>query len=208
MTYHPLRAEHTRAAIMATAERLFAERGIAAVSNRQISDAAGQGNTAAVGYHFGTRTALIRAIVREHADPMDEIRRQMLAACAGSTRLRDWVACTVRPIIDHLAGLEPPSWYARFAAQLMTDPALRTLVIDEVLDSPTLRAAVAGVNRCLPGLPARVRVQRTDLARTLVVHACAERERALADGAGPGWDETATVLIDAVIGLLRGPITD
>lgn len=208
MTYHTMRAEHTRAAIMATAERLFAERGIAAVSNRQISDAAGQGNTAAVGYHFGTRTDLIRAIVREHADPMDEIRRQMLAACAGSTRLRDWVACTVRPIIDHLAGLDPPSWYARFAAQLMTDPALRTLVIDEVLDSPTLRAAVAGVNRCLPGLPARVRVQRTDLARTLVVHACAERERALADGAGPGWDETATVLIDAVIGLLRGPITD
>jgi AcrR family transcriptional regulator len=208
MTYHTMRAEHTRAAIMATAERLFAERGIAAVSNRQISDAAGQGNTAAVGYHFGTRTDLIRAIVRQHADPMDEIRRQMLTACAGSTRLRDWVACAVRPIIDHLAGLEPPTWYARFAAQLMTDPALRLLVIDEVLDSPTLRQAVDGVNRCLPGLPPRIRRRRTDLARTLVVHACAENERDLADGAGPGWDETATVLIDAVIGLLRGPITD
>jgi AcrR family transcriptional regulator len=208
MSYHTMRAEHTRAAIMAVAERLFAERGIAAVSNRQISDAAGQGNTAAVTYHFGTRTDLIRAIVREHADTMDEIRRQMLAANAGSTQLRDWVACAIRPITDHLADLHAPSWYARFAAQLMTDPALRALVIDEVFDSPTLQQAVEGVNRCLPDLPARIRVQRNNLVRTLVVHACAEHERNLADGAGTDWDETATVLLDAVIGLLLGPVTN
>jgi cytochrome P450 len=50
--------------ILATTERLFAERGIHAVSNRQISEAAGQGNSAAVGYHFGTKADLVRAIAR------------------------------------------------------------------------------------------------------------------------------------------------
>jgi AcrR family transcriptional regulator len=192
---------------MAAAERLFAERGVTAVSNRQISEAAGQGNTAAVSYHFGTRTDLIRAILREHVDAMESVRRRMLNTYAGSTRLRDWVACAVRPITDHLADLGTPSWYARFAAQLMTDPALHTIVIDEALDSPAIQQAVEGLNRCLPELPHRVRAQRNDLVRTLLVHACAEREREQATGAATDWDEIATVLIDAVTGLLLGPVS-
>jgi len=207
MNYQTMRAEHTRGMIMAVAERLFAERGIFAVSNRQISEAAGQGNNAAVGYHFGTKTDLIRAIVREHSGAMDEIRRRMLAEHDGSGQVRDWVACVVSPITRHLATLPAPSWYSRFAAQLMTDPTLRAVVIDDVLDSPTVRQAIEGLNRCLPGLPAQVRVDRNDMVRTMVVHMCAERERELADGAGVGWDETATSLIDAVVGLLLAPVT-
>lgn len=52
--------------LLAAAERLFAERGMHAVSNRQISEAASQGNNAAVCYHFGTRTDLLRAIESKH----------------------------------------------------------------------------------------------------------------------------------------------
>ena len=48
------RASSTQEAILVAAERLFAEHGVFAVSNRQVSEAAGQGNNAAVGYHFGT----------------------------------------------------------------------------------------------------------------------------------------------------------
>ncbi|MEV0038015.1 TetR family transcriptional regulator, partial [Streptomyces sp. NPDC050804] len=56
MTGRAVRAERgdaTRELILVTAERLFAEHGVFAVSNRQVSEAAGQGNNAAVGYHFG-----------------------------------------------------------------------------------------------------------------------------------------------------------
>ena len=38
------RASSTREAILTAAERLFAEHGVYAVSNRQVSEAAGQGN--------------------------------------------------------------------------------------------------------------------------------------------------------------------
>lgn len=47
---------------MTAAERLYAEHGVFGMSNRQVSEAAGQGNNAAVGYHFGTKTDLVRAI--------------------------------------------------------------------------------------------------------------------------------------------------
>jgi AcrR family transcriptional regulator len=207
------RAVTTREAILSVAERLFAERGVFAVSNRQISEAAGQGNNTAVGYHFGTKTDLIRAIVAEHTDRMDDSRRRLLAAHEGSTDLRDWVVVTVRPVTDHLATLGTPSWYARFAAQLMTDPALRDIMTDQALHSPTTRAAADGLVRSLPALPADVRAERHGMVRALLVHACAERERTLADAApeqsrldaGAAWRATELNMVDAIVGLLSAP---
>src|SRR3954465_9703432 len=89
------RASSTQEAILVAAERLFAERGVYAVSNRQVSEAAGQGNNAAVGYHFGTKADLVRAIVRRHAGRIEEIRVRALAATGDSTDVRDWVDCLV-----------------------------------------------------------------------------------------------------------------
>ena len=73
------RSTGTREAILSAAEVLFAERGMYAVSNRQISEAAGQGNNAAACYHFGTRTDLLRAIESKHREPIEELRKRMLA---------------------------------------------------------------------------------------------------------------------------------
>lgn len=52
----------TRRLLIETAERLFAEHGINGVS-REIRLAAGQSNTSAVTYHFGSKTGLLRAIL-------------------------------------------------------------------------------------------------------------------------------------------------
>ena len=197
------RAETTRERILAVAERLFAERGVFAVSNRQIGEAAGQGNNTAVGYHFGTKTDLIRAITAEHTRGIDEIRARLLAEHEGSTSLRDWVVVTVRPLTDHLAGLGTPSWYARFAAQLMTDPALRDIMTAEALHSPATQAAAAGIARAMPPLSDEVRAQRQDMVMALIVHTCADRERALTSG--DAWQSVETHLVDAIVGLLSAP---
>ncbi|MCT2591597.1 TetR family transcriptional regulator [Streptomyces sp. N2-109] len=202
------RAEGTREAILTVAERLFAERGVFAVSNRQISEAAEQGNNAAVGYHFGTKTDLLRAIIRRHADQIDELRTTLLAETADSPHVRDWVACLVRPSSRHLDALGSPSWYARFAAQLTTDPVLRELAIDEAF-GPSIEQTLHGLNRCLPSLPVSVRLERGDMTRTLLVHMLAERERSLADNAPTArssWDDYASGLIDAVTGLWLAPV--
>ncbi|MEO6084549.1 MAG: TetR family transcriptional regulator [Umezawaea sp.] len=200
----------TREQILRAAERMFAEQGIFAVSNRQISAAAGQGNNAAVGYHFGTKADLVRAIVRRHVSRMEVLRLEMVVDVGDSEDVRDWVNCLVRPSAVHLASLGDPTWYARFSAQAMTDPAFRAIMSEEALATASLRQVVAGLERCLPDLPPEVRAERSDMTRHLMVHGLAERERALAEGTGTPratWDEVATGLVDAITGLLLAPVT-
>lgn len=193
--------EHTRAGLLVAAERLFAEHGVFNVSNRQISEAAGQGNVTAVSYHFGAKADLVRAIVARHAEPMEQIRRDLLQRYDGSTDLRDWVTCVVRPVTDHLAILGHPSWYARFAAQLMTEPSLRALASTEFGGTAALHTVIERLHACLPDLTPSVRRERDDMARTLIVHFCAERENT----AGTDWPAVANSLITALEGLYRAP---
>ncbi|OBF11431.1 TetR family transcriptional regulator [Mycobacterium sp. ACS4054] len=203
------RSTGTREAILSAAEELFAERGMYAVSNRQISEAAGQGNNAAACYHFGTRTDLLRAIEGKHREPIEQLRAQMLTAIEGSTDLRDWVGVLVRPLTDHLHALGAPSWYARFAAQAMADPTYRHVVTKDALASPLLVRTIDGINRCLPDLPRRVRSERMVMVRNLLMHTCAEHESALAQH-GPrsrsAWPVAGEGLIDAIVGLWRAPV--
>ncbi len=93
------RAGETREAILVAAERMFAELGLAAVSNRQVSEAAGQGNNFAVGYHFGTRVDLVRAIIARHSERVEEVRGRMLATLGDGAGIRDWAACPVCPAL-------------------------------------------------------------------------------------------------------------
>lgn len=205
------RASLTREAILTAAERLFAEHGVFAVSNRQVSEAAGQGNNAAVGYHFGTKTDLVRAIEHKHAIPVEKLREQRVAEMGSdSTELRDWVECLVLPLTDHLTALGNPTWYARFAAQVMADPAYHKTVTRDALALPALVKVLEGINRCLPELPGDVRVERNIMGRNLLMHTCAEYERAFAEGSSlplTSWRAAASGLIDAIVGLWRAPVT-
>ncbi|WP_166903513.1 TetR/AcrR family transcriptional regulator [Mycobacterium sp. DL440] len=204
------RGNETRELILGTAERLFAERGVTAVSNRQISDAAGQFNNFVVGYHFGTKTDLVLAIARRHNAVTEGRRQEMLTQLTASSDLREWVACLIKPVTEHLAAMGNPSWYARFAAQITTDPALRQIVIDEAVASPSMQQTIDGISQHLSVLPEQVRQERADMSRQLLVHTCAERERALHDGRAvprATWEAVATGLIDATAGLWLAPFT-
>ncbi|HEY3501766.1 MAG TPA: TetR family transcriptional regulator [Actinocatenispora sp.] len=204
------RAHATREQILVAAERLFAEHGVFSVSNRQVSEAAGQGNNFAVGYHFGTKTDLVRAIVHRHQERIDAIRERMVTEVPGEGEVRDWVACLVRPITEHLAEIGPPSWYGRFGAQVMTDPVLRAIMIEDALSQPLIQRVLDGLGRCLPELPGEVARERSDMTRLLMVHVVAERERALADGRATRrstWEDAANGLADAIVGLWLAPVT-
>ncbi|WP_067674888.1 TetR/AcrR family transcriptional regulator [Nocardia miyunensis] len=203
------RSSGTREALLSAAERLFAEQGLSAVSNRQISTAAGQGNNAAANYHFGSRSDLLRAIESRHRAPIEEFRVRMLADVTDSGELRDWVGLLVRPLTDHLAELGNPSWYARFAAQAMADPVYRDIVTADALTSPLLVRTLDGIIGCLPDLGKHVRHQRTVMTRNLLMHSCAELEGELAASgrrARWNWRDVGEELTDGIAGLWRAPV--
>lgn len=204
------RSDETREAILSSAEQLFALHGIIPVTNRQISEAARQGNNAAVSYHFGTKADLVRAIERKHAGAILALREQKLEVARKSTDLRDWVACLIWPLTDHLEALGNPTWYARFAAQAMADPVYHRIVTKEALTSPTMVQVVEGINRCLPHLPPLLLVQRNIMARNLLMHTCADYERGLAEGRQSpcsDWQSAGAGLLDAIVGLWLAPVS-
>lgn len=205
-----LRADSTREAILEAAETLFAEHGIAAVSHRQIVAAARQGNNAAVAYHFGTMKDVVRAIEDKHGDHIEMLRNQAISEMAESPGLRDWVACLVLPLTDHVSALGTPSWYARFAAQVLTDPTYRRIIIKNSFESASLHHIVEEIGRALPELPAQVLAERSVMMRTMLIYTCAEFERELAQGQPspwPDWPAAAHGLIDGIVALLQGPVT-
>lgn len=109
-------AERTKAAIIAAARRLFAERGIATVSIRDIAKAA-RVSHGLVQQYFGTRKRLIAAIIRREIDSFHEqaalpeaiaANRILGGICeqlqAGMPAFRDYALLITRA---ELAGLKP-----------------------------------------------------------------------------------------------------
>src|SRR3978361_1244604 len=81
--------ESTRVMLMEVAERLFATRGIGAVTLREIQEAAGQSNTSVIRYHFGSRDGLIRALIAYRQASLGTDRKEMLARMRAEAKEAD-----------------------------------------------------------------------------------------------------------------------
>ncbi|MFC6082939.1 TetR/AcrR family transcriptional regulator [Sphaerisporangium aureirubrum] len=115
----------TAARLVAAAEHLFAERGIDAVSLREITAAAGQRNTTALQYHFGDRDGVLRAVLVKHQPEIEARRHQLLdeyqargALPHGEAR-RTLSAALVRPMAAKLADPDGGRAYLRIMEQLV-----------------------------------------------------------------------------------------
>lgn len=90
----------TKDRILAAAEELFAEAGIAATSLRQITGRAGV-NLAAVNYHFGSRDALIEAVFERRLKPLNEERLARLDQLkSGTPTLSQVVKAFIEPVLS------------------------------------------------------------------------------------------------------------
>ncbi|MBB6377358.1 AcrR family transcriptional regulator [Pseudonocardia eucalypti] len=203
------RGAATRIAILETALRLFAEHGVLAVSNRQIGSVAGMGNTSVVGYYFASKADLVRELVRDFNARVETRREQRFQRLRDSRDLRDWVGCLVHPYVEVLDEEGPPTWFARFLAQVVSDPGLRQIAVEEATSESILRI-LDGLGESLPELPERVKRERSRITSHVIVQMCAERERALAEGTPvdpPSWAEAATSLVDVLVGMWTAEVT-
>ena len=112
----------TSANLVATAERLFAERGVDAVSLREIAREAGARNVMAVQYHFTDRAGVLAAIADKHLPMVDARRDALLDALEGEPSMRSMAAALVRPLAAKLADPDGGPAFLRIHADLLNRP--------------------------------------------------------------------------------------
>jgi AcrR family transcriptional regulator len=156
---------------MDAAERLFAERGIDAVSLRTINAAAGY-SAAALHYHFATRDGLIEALLERSQPRMLAERARMLAALRPlpDPPLEAIVAALIRPLTAGMAEDFPAALAKlRFLVRLSFDRS--PYLVRTIEDSLTLFLPL--LQRALPHLDERALTRRWRFAADLAQHALA-----------------------------------
>jgi AcrR family transcriptional regulator len=143
--------------ILDAAERLLSERGLAGVSLRAVTSAAGV-NLAAVNYHFGSKEALVGALLRRRIEPMNRARLERLDELeardsARAPELEEVLEAFIAPALRQaeVAGL-PPGGFMRLMSRLHAEPNEffeRTIV---PLFRGVLERFVPALQRSLPGL--------------------------------------------------------
>jgi AcrR family transcriptional regulator len=187
--------------ILTTAERLIAEQG-AAASLREIAAAAGQKNTSAVHYHFGSRDALIEAIVVLRQESLETERLALLAEheAAGRTDLRALVEALITPMFT-APYADGATHYARFLEKVRDHASLSTSAwLDR--DWPASKLIVGRISQALSALPAAQRLLRLRAMSTTMFALVADVERARDAGLS---HLTAQDVTDLVLGMLTAP---
>lgn len=201
----------TRERLMRAAERRFAERGIDAVSVRDITGDA-RANSASIHYHFGSKAGLVEAILAWRAAEVGARRAAWLdrIEAAESPTLRDVIEAFVVPTAEMAADVDNGGQHhIGFLAAVLANPALMPLVID-AFEPYTERFEVA-LGRVTPHLDPEVRELRLALAKDMVNRVIGQPDgpvHAWIALRAPGADGPLTErLIDFLVGAFAAPAT-
>ncbi|MGE3619394.1 MAG: TetR/AcrR family transcriptional regulator [Acidimicrobiia bacterium] len=198
-------AEDNRTAILLAAEEMFARSGIAAVSVREIQQAAGQRNKSAIQYHFGSKDGLLDEIHRHRMARINRAREALLDQLEREDRAEDLRAlvdaCTwplVQEITDHRGG-----WFVQLVAQRLAGPyAFR---IDS--SHATIDRITEGIRRCTGHVPTPLAAQRIHAAMLMMFQTLADREREVREvGHALPVEVVAANLVDVMVALLDAPV--
>ncbi|NDJ87878.1 MULTISPECIES: TetR/AcrR family transcriptional regulator [Mycolicibacter] len=196
--------ESTRVMLMEVAERLFATRGIEAVTLREIQEAAGQSNTSVIRYHFGSRVGLIRALIAHRQRSLGTDRQQMLQTMREQGREADprsvvWLL--VRPLANSIKAGE---MFVPFLARLSEDPKARSDYWPEHLEDEWTQDRLEElVDAALQDLPERIRRGRTFQLYISLINVLASAARS---GHGLGEAQLHNY-VDTWVGMLSAPVS-
>ena len=199
----------TRALLLATAERLFAQRGIDAVSIREILDEAGQRNKNAAQYYFGGRDGLISALANTRSAVLNRRRMTLLDEIEADGRRSDLpklCRALVLPLAETLD--EPGNHFVGFLARFHLDHSRPHLsaAVDPALIESYRRAA--RLLRAASGLPPATFAIRFELAMDMCLTGLAGRQAQENAGAArlPARGQFVETLVDAVCGVFSAPV--
>jgi AcrR family transcriptional regulator len=181
-------SDSTRTAILRAAERLYAERGFADVTLRDIV-AAADVNLAAVNYHFGSKDDLIAElfVTRSIATNRERLNELKAAELAGGGRAE--IEAVLRPRVGPtLRGCLGPEQQRSDAARFMIRASIEAVapirkIKNREIDH--LRKFAAAMKRSLPALPEVEIFWGLHFALAMAHHTIRDSERLLrlSDGA-------------------------
>lgn len=200
--------------LLLTAERLFAEFGLEAVSARQIALAAGQKNQSAIHYHFGTKEILLHTLWARRVREVNGRRHIILEEMVrnGQTHdVRALVGAIILPLAEKVWQTPNGGNYACLLVHLFADRRRRDLWIDEGEETALLRRIYRLLRRQLMDIPEALWAERIRFVVGGMINALAERERMRAAN-DPEWcalPDQAFIehLIDAGHAILMAPVS-
>ena len=144
----------TRDRILQSAENLFGERGIDAVSLREVTVAAGV-NIAAVHYHFGSKKAVLDELFALGAAPIANQRMELLGQIrrdeTGKPVLEEALRAFLLPALEAPTGPHGRSFVLLRARLAFEQAEVRQAVLSKAFDAST-RAFVKVLREALPEL--------------------------------------------------------
>jgi AcrR family transcriptional regulator len=153
------RQQQTRQRLLDVAERLFARRGLDAVSVRDITREA-RANLGAINYHFGTKRKLILAVFDRRMTPLTQERFRALdalehAAGHGAPPLEGLLEAMFRPAVRHALDQQGGgAVFSRLMARLMLEPNPSLEPFLRAHIEPVVRRFDAALMRAMPNLSA------------------------------------------------------
>lgn len=205
----------TREQLILAGERLFAQQGLDNVSLRQINAEAGQRNSSASHYHFGSKDSLITAIYEYRMERLNARRNEMLAAlppAAGPRPVSTMIGMLVYPMVEEIEGSEGGQYCIQFLSQLLNHPMMNLVSMWRSQFGESIGQVYYGLRTALADVPDEVFGPRFGLMWVLAVNALADRERLNTRPAGM-VNHTLPVLyvsnlVDALAGMMSAPASE
>lgn len=172
-------SERTREQLILAGERLFARSGLDNVSLRQINTAAGQRNSSAAHYHFGSKDALIQAIHEYRGARVNERRNAMLAKMSVRDReaVSPLIKALVYPIVAEIEETEGGGNFIIFLSQLYSNPSLDLIRMWRSHLSESVGQIYQDMRGVLPEIPEEMAGMRFGLMWVAMINALADRQR-------------------------------
>jgi AcrR family transcriptional regulator len=176
----PRDATETRRKLLDAAARTFAEQGVRNASMVEITRRAGQRNSGALHYHFGSREGVLCAVLAEHTEFLATREGELLATAQDGPE--GDVAAVVEAVVRPAAELAESGWRGRsflliLADLVEEDPATFGPELRDVLARTGGDAVYAELLRRLPKLPETVLVERLSIMTMVILRAVADRAR-------------------------------
>ena len=166
----------TKTRILDAAEKLFAEDGFHNTSLRGITSLA-EVNLAAVNYHFGSKDALLQAVLERRLLPLNQLRRQKLQtvlaqseATSRNPEVRQLLCAFIEPTLAFRNSSPGAKDFIALIGRAMNEPdeTIRNCFLRQV--QPIFQLLFSGLQRALPKLQASILLTRLQFTMGAMGH--------------------------------------